>query len=160
MHDFGLRTEEQVYANEKSFLLAVKRMLPRWLNSIPDSEYGAICTIAEESCKGYDGPVIVETGAGAGTQALVRFAAKYGGHVCTWDISSAKAAVIRQVCKETLTPPVGDVRRHWTHVPWMSTSCYLGISKLSELGKKFASPFTILITPGQMFKPNFAQSVL
>jgi hypothetical protein len=141
MYDFVLGTEEQVYANEKSFLLAVKRMLPRWLNSIPDSEYGAICTIAQESCKGYDAPVIVETGVGASTLALVWFAAKYGGHVYTWDISSAKAAVIRQVCNEALGPYIGDVRRHWTLVPWMSTSSYLGISNLAELDKRVCLSF-------------------
>lgn len=141
MYDFVLGTEKQVLANEKSFLLAVKRMLPRWLNSIPDSEYGAICTIAEQACRVNKNPTIVETGVGASTLALVWFAARNGGHVFTWDISSAKAAEIRQVCNEALGPYIGDIRNHWTLVPWMSTSNYLGISNLSEVEKKVCLSF-------------------
>ena len=140
MYDFVLGTSEQVNANERQFLIAVKRMLPRWLNSIPDAEFGALCTLAEEACITNE-PVFVETGVGASTLALVWYAAKRGGHVYTWDISGAKAAVIRQVCYEALGPYVGDIRDHWTLVPWMSTSSYLGISSLTELGKQVSLSF-------------------
>jgi len=141
MYDFVLGSEEHVLNNEKTFLLAVKRMLPRWLNSIPDSEYGALCTLAEQACSRNKNPTIVETGVGASTLALVWFAAKNGGHVYTWDISGAKAAAIRQVCSEALSPYIGDIRSHWTLVPWMSTSNHLGISNLSELGRKVCLSF-------------------
>ena len=42
MYDFSLGTKEQILTNEIEFLIAVKRMLPRYLNSIPDNEFKAI----------------------------------------------------------------------------------------------------------------------
>ncbi|MCM1038205.1 MAG: hypothetical protein NC434_02700 [Ruminococcus sp.] len=45
MYDFILGDKETIIKNteeEKKFLLSVKRMLPRWCNSIPDSEFLAI----------------------------------------------------------------------------------------------------------------------
>lgn len=48
MYDFILGDKATILKNaeeEKKFLLSVKRMLPRWCNSIPDSEFLAIYDI-------------------------------------------------------------------------------------------------------------------
>tara|TARA_B100001971_G_scaffold154732_1_gene144151 strand:- start:172 stop:375 length:204 start_codon:yes stop_codon:yes gene_type:complete len=42
MYDFYFGTKEEVDSDPKKFLLTIKRMLPRWCNSIPDSEYLAL----------------------------------------------------------------------------------------------------------------------
>jgi hypothetical protein len=141
MYDFVLGTRDQVLANEEEFLLAVKRMLPRWLNSIPDTEFGALSALAAEARLKTSNPVFVETGVGASTLTLVWHAARSQGHVYTWDISGAKAAAIRQVCVEAFGPYIGDIREHWTLVPWMSTSQHLGISALGELNKRVSLSF-------------------
>lgn len=141
MYDFVLGTRDEVLSNEDKFLLAVKRMLPRWLNSIPDTEFGALSALAREARNNSSSPVFVETGVGASTLALVWHAARSQGHVYTWDISAAKAAVVRQVCAEALGPYLGDIRDHWTLVPWTSTSPYLGIGALGEINKRVSLSF-------------------
>lgn len=144
MYDFVLGTREQMIENEIGFLTAVKRMLPRWLNSIPDSEFVALCELADESgaLAAREGAVFVETGVGASTLALYWYAAKHGVHAYSWDISAAKAAVIRQVCSEAFGMVVStNINEHWTLVPWMSTSPVLGIETLAETGQRVALSF-------------------
>lgn len=73
MYDFMLGTKEEIQSHEKDFLVAVKRMLPRWLNSIPDSEFISICDLADSQGEKYSNNekmVFVETGVGASTLAL------------------------------------------------------------------------------------------
>ena len=71
MFDFYFGTREEIAQDEKKFLLSVKRMLPRWVNSIPDSEYLAIYDSLESLSTKSARPVIVETGAGASTIVLL-----------------------------------------------------------------------------------------
>ena len=42
MYDFYFGTRDHIRKDPRKFLLAIKRMLPRWCNSIPDSEYLAL----------------------------------------------------------------------------------------------------------------------
>ena len=42
MYDFYFGTRGEIDSDPKKFLLTIKRMLPRWCNSIPDSEYLAL----------------------------------------------------------------------------------------------------------------------
>ena len=67
MYDFQLGSPQQIAKDEIQFLVAVKRMLPRWLNSIPDSEFVALCELADAagSRRGKENSVFVETGVGA-----------------------------------------------------------------------------------------------
>ena len=44
MKHLGATPEEQIKKNEEKFLLSVKRMMPRWVNSLPDSEFLALTT--------------------------------------------------------------------------------------------------------------------
>jgi hypothetical protein len=138
MYDFSLGTKEQVFSNEIEFLIAVKRMLPRYLNSIPDNEFTAICMLADEQGRLAEikNAVFIETGVGASTIALYWYACKYKLDLYSWDISSAKAAVIRQVLSEALGQYCGLPQDRWKFVSWDSTSPYLGISALKEFGVK------------------------
>jgi hypothetical protein len=137
MFDFMLGSKEDIQNHEKDFLVAVKRMLPRWLNSIPDSEFISICDLADSQGKKFSNTekmTFVETGVGASTLALAWYSAKYNLHTHTWDTSSAKAAAIRQVLSEVFSEHLGSVNSYWTLVPWMSTSEHLGITALGKQG--------------------------
>ena len=138
MYDFTLGTKEQILSNEIEFLIAVKRMLPRYLNSIPDNEFKAICLLADEQGRLADekNSIFIETGVGASTIALYWYACKYGLNLYTWDLSSAKAAVIRQVLSEALGEYCGLPQERWKYISWDSTSPYLGIQALRDSGLK------------------------
>ena len=76
MYDFYFGTNEEIDRDPKRYLLAIKRMLPRWCNSIPDSEYMALYdAIYDLSLPEH--PVFVETGSGASTIVLCYFAVNY-----------------------------------------------------------------------------------
>ena len=42
MYDFHFGTKEKIEKNPLEWLIFIKRMLPRWCNSIPDSEFIAL----------------------------------------------------------------------------------------------------------------------
>ena len=93
MYDFYFGTKEQIEADPKFFLLTIKRMLPRWLNGIPDSEFLAIYDMLEGIENKYPeligrGHVLAETGSGASTIAMLYFALRWDTELFTWDISS------------------------------------------------------------------------
>lgn len=81
MYDFILKTRDELVNSEaeKDFLLSVKRMMPRWCNSIPDSEFLAIYDILNDNP--LISPFFVETGSGASTLVLSWFAVRGGGIV-------------------------------------------------------------------------------
>jgi len=133
MYDFYLGSPEKLRRDPRSFLLAVKRMLPRWANSLPDSEYQVLIDILEAI--GPKGPpVFVETGVGASTIVLLHFAMLRGGRAFTWDMNGSKGSFIRSVCAETLEPfhrkPISE---HWTFISSTSLSPHTGMPILPEL---------------------------
>lgn len=133
MYDFYFGSRDSVRANPMQFLLSVKRMLPRWCNSIPDSEYLAIVDILEERCA-RPGPVLVETGTGASTIALLHHAIKYGGVLYSWDFVAPKGAYLRGVVQDTLLQyERRNIFDHWKFVPFDSLSPYLGLAILNDL---------------------------
>lgn len=130
MYDFYFGTPQEVQRDEKKFLLTIKRMLPRWVNSIPDSEYLAIVDILEQYFA-REQLVLVETGVGASTIALLHHALKYQGVLFSWDIAGPKGAYIRGVCTDTLLQFYKyDIFKHWKFVAYNSLSPYLGIKIL------------------------------
>lgn len=133
MYDFYFGTREAVQNDEKKFLLSVKRMLPRWCNSIPDSEYLALVDILEENfAKPH--PVLVETGTGASTIVLLHHALKYDGVLFSWDFVGPKAAYLRGVIQDTLLNyDRKNIFDYWKSVAFDSLSPHLGLSVLSDL---------------------------
>jgi len=142
MYDFYFGEKGDIDKDPKKFLLAIKRMLPRWCNSIPDSEYLALYDLLFELNLS-DGSVLVETGSGASSIVLCYFALKTKGQLYSWDISGNKLSFLRSVLQDTLGRYFLDVNlaKHWKYVAYSSISEFAGISMLKELGKKVDAAF-------------------
>ena len=135
MYDFYLGSKKEIKNNKEIFLLSVKRMMPKWMNSIPDSEFLALSRIAENIDK--SGAVFVETGAGASTVALLFHAMENNGVLYSWDTNGEKTSQLRSICNETVAKYFDmDVNKHWKSINYISTSEYAGLKILNELGEK------------------------
>lgn len=138
MYDFYFGTREEVQADEPRFLLSIKRMLPKWMNSIPDSEFLALCHLLqslEQSRRGRP-LVLAEAGAGASSLALAYFAMKTGGRAYSWDLNGEKGSQLRSVMTETFGHLfTASVNCHWRLVAFSSTSPHVGLGILGELEK-------------------------
>jgi len=148
MYDFYFGTKEQIEADPKFFLLTVKRMLPRWLNGIPDSEFLAIYDMLEGIENEYPelirkGHVLAETGSGTSTIVMLYFALRWDTELFTWDISSNKLAYLRGLLTDTLFRHFRDknIFNHWKYVAFDSKSPNVGIPILKELGRKVVYGF-------------------
>ena len=135
MYDFYFGTAEEIKEREDDYLIFIKRLLPRWVNSIPDSEYLAIHQLLQKSVKIGKRPILLETGIGASTIALLNHAMKHNGVLYSWDINGSKGAFLRQIATETLAKHYDvNVWNHWTFIPYSSTSDHLGLAVVGELG--------------------------
>jgi hypothetical protein len=137
MYDFYFGTNEQIQKNEEKFLLSVKRMMPRWVNSLPDSEFLALAKIVNEqggTKKPGEKLVTVETGAGASTLVFAFYAMKYNGIAYSWDYNSEKGSLIRTVCNETMCNYFKKhIDEYWKLIGHDSLSPYLGLPILNNL---------------------------
>jgi hypothetical protein len=138
MYDFYLGSRDEIARDEARYLIAVKRMMPRWINSLPDSEFLALAQLLDEQGAAAQAAgrrfVAVETGAGASTLALAYYALKYDGLALSWDMNAAKGSAIRQVCVESMGNHFAKhVETHWRLVAYDSLSPYLGLPVLGEL---------------------------
>ncbi|MCP3929318.1 MAG: hypothetical protein GY705_09485 [Bacteroidetes bacterium] len=147
MYDFYFGTNEQIDTDPKQWLINIKRMLPRWPNGIPDSEFLAIYDILEEIERSQNPIenecVLVETGSGASTIVMLYFAIRWNTQLFTWDISNNKLAYLRSMLTDTLFKKYLDcnIFNHWKYIPYDSKSEYVGIPVLGELDKKVAFCF-------------------
>ncbi len=138
MYDFSLGTPEEIRKDELRYLVSVKRMLPRWVNSLPDSEFIALCLLLDEQgnlrqSRGEEF-VVVETGTGCSSLALAFYAAKYGGTALSWDMNGAKGSEIRRVLTESISAYFGlHPSKHWKLVASDSLCPYLGLPILLEI---------------------------
>lgn len=133
MYNFYLGDRRALRRDPRPFLIAIKRMLPRWANSLPDSEYEALIDLLGGTRLPVR-PVFVETGAGASTILLLHFAMLRGGRVFSWDMNSSKGSFIRGVAAETLELLHGkSISEHWTFVSSSSLSPHTGLAVLDKL---------------------------
>jgi len=142
MYDFHFGDEKHIKDNPEDFLIFCKRMLPRWINGIPDSE----CLAIYRTLSGINtpSPMILETGCGASTLALFLYAALNNGKVFSWDTNGSKGSFLRSVISEAICRPLGvDLYKHWTFIGFDSTSDHVGIPVIKELAIK--QIFVILI---------------
>lgn len=137
MYDFYLGSPEEIARDETKFLVTIKRMMPRWINSIPDSEFMALAQLMDQ--QGASKPpgatlVLVETGTGASSLACAFYAMKYNGVAFSWDYNGEKGSLIRTVCSETMgTYFHKHVADHWKLVAYDSLSPHLGLRILPDL---------------------------
>ena len=68
MYDFYFGSQKDINNDEEKYLLSIKRMMPKWMNSIPDTEFIAINEVSKKVEK--ENPVFVETGLGASSIIL------------------------------------------------------------------------------------------
>jgi len=135
MYDFYFGTNKEISLDTEKYLLSIKRMMPKWMNSIPDSEFIALGRIANQIKS--KNAVLVETGCGASTLMLIFHAMKNNGLLYTWEINQEKTSLIRSICNETIARYFNrNVNDHWISINYMSTSKYGGLSVLKELNKK------------------------
>lgn len=138
MYDYYLGERADVLRDGQRYLLEVKHLLPKWLNGIPDAAMVAIHALLEEAGRRAAAAgrplIVVETGGGASTIALIYAALKYGGLAYTWEPNVEKASQIRTVCTETLGQifPQG-LQERWRLVPSGSTAANLGLEILRDL---------------------------
>ncbi|MBI1870509.1 MAG: class I SAM-dependent methyltransferase [Chlamydiae bacterium] len=138
MYDYYMGTLEKIIENEAEYLISIKRLLPKWLNGIPDCEFLALFkiteTLAEETKLKGRKLVIAETGVGASTIVFIYSALKHGGHVYTWDLNPEKASQIRGVCVETLGQMFHkEMSSSWHLIPYDSVSNELGLPILKGM---------------------------
>ncbi len=156
MYDFYFGTREDIDKDPKKYLLTIKRMLPRWCNGIPDSEYLALYDVISDLSL-TEQPVFVETGSGASTIVLCYFALKTGGEFYTWDTSGSKLFYLRSVLNDTLMRYFTDknLNNHWRYIAFDSNSEFAGINILKELKKRvnacfFDSEHTLNVLMGEI----------
>lgn len=117
--------------NSAEFLISVKHMLPRWLNSVPDAEFTALFEFLEDIPAGTD---TAETGVGATTLVFVYQAILHNRSHYTWDICSAKISEVRRILMESIGRRLGKrIEDTWTTIAYDSTSPFLGTQIFSEL---------------------------
>jgi hypothetical protein len=137
MYDFYYGSNEEIACDEIKFLIAIKRMMPRWVNSVPDTEFIALAKLLDEqgaSLAPGGRLVVVETGAGASSLASAFYALKYDGLAMSWDYNGEKGSLIRTVCTETMGNYFGKrIDDHWKLVAHDSLSPYLGLPVLKDL---------------------------
>ena len=138
MYDYYLGEPSEIAADEEKLLLTVKRLLPKWLNGIPDcallNVHRIIGDVAARAAEAGRRLVMVETGVGASTLAMVYAALKHDGLAFTWDPNSEKASQIRTLCTETIVRILGgDINAHWQLVGYASTSPEAGLPVLAEV---------------------------
>lgn len=135
MYDFHFGSKKDIQDNQEEFLIFVKRLLPRWINGIPDSEclaiYRALNQIETKN------PILIETGCGASTIAMFLFCTLNNGKMYSWDTNGSKGSFLKSVISEAICRPLGkNVYDYWDFVGFDSTSPHVGIQVLSELKKK------------------------
>lgn len=136
MYNFYYGDKKKIAEDEYGYVLSIKRMLPRYLNSLPDRSFQFIHEILTSHVAA-ERPVLVETGIGASTILLLHHAMKSGGHLFSWDVNSSKASALHQVCSETICGYHNQpVSKYWTFIASDTTSEYTGVSLLPELAKK------------------------
>lgn len=142
MYDFYFGKKEKIEKNPLKWLLAIKRMLPRFVNSIPDSEFSALYHVLRES-KLVKTPVLIETGCGASTIVLLEYVLRYGGQLYTWDISGMKLSYMRGILNDTLIKyyEQANLFSSWKYTAFDSTSEHAGISILKEMDKTVSGCF-------------------
>ena len=86
MFDFIYSNKRNILKNPEKFIIFVKKLLPKYANSLPDS--AAIAIFREiKKLKGANN-LIVETGVGASSLAFIFCAIKYNGLSFSWDLNA------------------------------------------------------------------------
>ena len=140
MYNFNLNNLSENNLNDQvNMLLSIKSLLPRYLNSIPDSEFICICNFLDKRGRSIKKendkkPLFVETGCGASTLAFAFFAYKFQGVSYTWDSNILKVSEIRKAIYETIGIQLKiNLDLFWKPVQHLSNSRTVGINIFKEM---------------------------
>ena len=135
MFDYIYGNKRDILKNPEKFIIFVKRLLPKYANSLLDS--AAISIFREiKKLKGANN-LIIETGVGASTIVLFVASYIYKKKLFTFDINPDKISLIRQVINDAICRPLkANIFDYWTYVPSNSLDKYTGIPALKEFKKK------------------------
>jgi len=124
--------------NPNDFLIFIKRLMPRWVNCIPDSECIAIFEILKKiRIKKRKKLIMIETGCGASTIAMLVHCCLYGGKVFSWDINQSRGSFLKGLFSESIGNHFKkDINKYWTFVGFDSVDKNIGIPVLSEMKLK------------------------
>jgi hypothetical protein len=135
MFDFIYDRKKNILKNPEKFIIFVKRLLPKYANSLPDS--AAISIFREiKKLKGSNN-LIIETGVGASTIVLFLASYIYKKKLFTFDINPDKISLMRQVINDAICRPLKiNIFDYWTYVPSNSLDKYTGIPALEGFKRK------------------------
>ena len=135
MFDYYFGSKLEISKNTEKYLLSIKRMFPKWMKSIPDSEFIALGRVARMVKNNKS--VFVETGSGSSSLILLFHAIRTNGILFTWDINQSKTSQLRSIFNETIGRYFGvDINKHWVVINYFSTADHAGLSILEEKNKK------------------------
>jgi len=132
MYDFYFGEKDQIISEPEKFIIFCKRLLPRWLNGIPDSECIALYRILVDNKK--EDMTIIETGCGASTIAFVLFSILHNAKIYSWDLNGSKGSILRSIINESICDVMGvNINNIWKFINADSTNMHIGIQILNEL---------------------------
>ena len=135
MYDFHFGSIDEIKERDEDFLIFIKRLLPRWVNGIPDSECLAIYRILKNIDS--KNPILIETGCGASTIAMFLYCALNDGKMYSWDTNGSKGSFLRTVISESIGRPLNlNSYDFWTFITFDSTSDFVGIPILEEFNEQ------------------------
>jgi len=135
MYEFYFGNKSEILKNKKDYLIFLKHLLPRWLNSIPDFEYLAIWDSLNKIKK--KSPTIIETGIGSSSLAMLFYVILNKGKLISWDINQNKGSELKLIMLETICKHLSvNLYDYWTFIPFNSLDAHLGIPVLKDLKLK------------------------
>lgn len=135
MYNYIYGTKKQILENPINFLIFVKRLLPKYVNSLPDTAVVSFYEILKNNNKNSNG--IVETGVGASTVILFFFSYYFKKKLYTFDFNPDKISLIRKVIIESICLPLNiNINKYWQPIASDSLDKYTGIRCLKEFKKK------------------------
>ncbi len=121
--------------NANKLLIEIKKLLPKYLNCIPDN---SALSILEVIKKTKENNLMLETGVGVSTIALFIGSYLKKKKFYSFDLNQDKISIIKQVINETICERLKiNISDHWIAVPTDSLCPYSGIRALKDLKKKF-----------------------
>ncbi len=136
MYNYIYGQKKEILNQPKNFLIFIKRLLPKYANSLPDS--GAITLLDMVKKLGNKKSSIIETGVGASTISLFLAAYLYNKKLYSFDHNPDKISLIRTVINESICAPLNiKSSDYWTPIASNSVDMHTGINCLSEFKENF-----------------------
>lgn len=133
MFDFYYGDKEKIIKHPKDYIIFIKRMLPRWLNCIPDSECLAIWDTLQECSVDNNKGTIIETGTGASTICLALYSVINKRRFMSWDINPCRGSELCKIINETIGKSLNvNIWNTWTFIAGSSLDPHLGLKVIKE----------------------------